>query len=187
MLTVEQIDLSSKPQVRRFLELPFRIYANTPQWAPPLARDAAEQLDRRRHPFYEHGDAAFFVAVREGRDVGRITHQQEVVGFLFAFPDITAALRRTRGKLAPFGWIDLLREMRRTEWVTVNAAGILPEFQGHGGNALLYAEMAHTLLDYQFHYAELTQVAETAVQMRRDLENVGVKPYKVHRVYQREL
>jgi hypothetical protein len=30
-------------------------------------------------------------------------------------------------------------------------------------------------------------VAETAVQMRRDLVNVGGKPYKNHRVYVRDL
>jgi hypothetical protein len=29
----------------------------------------------------------------------------------------------------------------------------------------------------------LTQVAETAVQMRQDLENIGGVPYKNHRVY----
>ena len=29
-------------------------------------------LDRRRHPFYRHSDAAFFLAVEDGRDVGRL-------------------------------------------------------------------------------------------------------------------
>lgn len=374
MLTVEQIAPASRSQARRFLQLPFPLYANIPQWAPPLARDAAEQLDSRRHPFYEHGEAAFFIAVRDGHDVGRIaalenkrynefrrtrqaqfylfeceddpeaasalfehafawargrkldcmvgprgfgaydgygllvqgfehhqmvlmnynpayyvsmveqagfrkevdfvsgygsrdkmppferikyiaerverrgylqvhrlrtkrelvewapriaaaynkafvnnweyyplsdrevkylvdtlslvgdpklikiiTHADEVVGFMFAFPDISAALRRTGGKLFPFGWLDLLREMRNTKWVALNAAGILPEYQGHGGNALLYTEMLRTLLDNPFQYAEVAQIAETAVQMRHDLENLGVIPYKNHRVYTREL
>jgi hypothetical protein len=31
----------------------------------------------------------------------------------------------------------------------------------------------------------MTQVAETAVQMRQDLINLGGKPYKNHRVYRR--
>ncbi len=49
--------------------------------------------------------------------------------------------------------------------------------------ALLNAAKANP----RFIYSELTQVAETAVQMRRDLENLGVKYYKNHRVYGKKL
>jgi hypothetical protein len=65
--------------------------------------------------------------------------------------------------------------------------GILPEFQGRGGNALMYYEMEKTIKEAGFKHADLTQVAESAVQMRRDLENVGGVPYKNHRVYIRKL
>jgi hypothetical protein len=51
----------------------------------------------------------------------------------------------------------------------------------------LYVEMEKTLNDYNFEHADLTQVAETAVQMRHDLENVGGKAYKNHRVYQKQI
>jgi hypothetical protein len=47
--------------------------------------------------------------------------------------------------------------------------------------------MENTLRDYNFEHADLTQVAESAVQMRRDLENLGGKPYKNHRVYARDI
>ena len=70
----------------------------------------------------------------------------------------------------------------------MNGAGILPEFHGRGGNALLYSEMEETLLrSGQFEQADLTQVAESATQMRQDLINLGGKPYKNHRVYRRDV
>ena len=116
-----------------------------------------------------------------------INHGDDVVGFLFGFPDVSAAMQRINGRLFPFGIIDLLLEMRRTPWISLNGAGILPQFQGKGGNALLYAEMEHTLNEFPFIHGDLTQVAETAVQMRHDLMNVGAKPYKNHRVYQIDL
>jgi hypothetical protein len=109
------------------------------------------------------------------------------VGFLFAFPDVSAALQRARGHLLPFGIVDLLLEMRRTKWVALNGAGILPEFQGRGGNALLYSEMEKTIREFGFQHADLTQVAETAVKMRSDLVSLGGRPYKNHRVYVRHL
>ena len=41
-------------------------------WVPPLRRDVALLLDRRRNPFFEHGEADYFLAERGGQIVGRI-------------------------------------------------------------------------------------------------------------------
>jgi hypothetical protein len=110
------------------------------------------------------------------------------VGFLFAFHDVSAALQRARGRLFPFGLLDLLMDMKRTNTVAVNGMGILPEYHGHGGNALLYSEMGHTLLNFkQFAHVEMTQVAETAEQMRADLKNLNGVEYKNYRVYRKIL
>ena len=376
MLIIEKVDTDNKRQVRRFVELPFRIYADCPQWVPPLNVDAYNQLNRKKHPFHEHSDVEFFLAVRDGRDVGRIAvienklyngyhkkqtanfylfecdndpeaakllfdtaedwakrrglniligpkgmgpldgygvlvfghehrqtmtmlnynqayyqslveaqgfvkevdfvscylpadkfqipervrritervmqrghleiktfknkrellswadrigtaynnafvrnweyypltqreidfvvenimtiadyrlikiviHEEDVVGFLFAFHDVSAAMQRAKGKLLPFGLLDILMEIRRTNTVSVNGMGILPEFQGHGGNALLYYAMGETLLNFgQFAHVEMTQVAETTEQMRADLKNLNGVEYKNHRVYHKEL
>ncbi len=376
MLTVEKVDTGNKKQVKRFVDLPFRIYADCSQWVPPLFVDAYNQLNRRKHPFHEHSDVEFFLAVRDGRDVGRIavienklyngyhikqtanfylfecdndpeaakllfdtaanwakarnlniligpkgmgpldgygvlvfghehrqtmtmlnynhayyqslveaqgfikevdfvscflpadkfqmpervqriaervmqrghleikafknkkelvswadrigkayndafvnnweyypltpreinfvvenimtiadhrlikiiTHGEDVVGFLFAFHDVSAAMQRAKGKLFPFGLLDILMEIKRTNTVAVNGMGILPEFQGHGGNALLYYAMGNTLLNFkQFIHVEMTQVAETTEQMRADLKNLNGVEYKNHRVYRKGL
>ncbi len=116
-----------------------------------------------------------------------IAHGERAVGFLFAFPDVSAALQRAKGRLFPFAIVDVLIEMRRTKWVAFNGAGILPEYHGRGGNALLYSEMEQTLREFRFQHGDLTQVAETATQMRADLENLGGRPYKNHRVYARDV
>lgn len=375
MVTIEKINTESKSDAKRFVEFPYKLYRDCPQWVPPLFVDAYLFLDRDKHPFFEHSDADFFVAVREGQVVGRIavmenkpynryhnkkqanfylfdciedhevatalfdaasgwarargltqlmgpkgfgpldgygiqiegfeyrqmmtmmnynyayyrelveaqgfrkevdfvscyahrdtfkfprrvhsiaervvrrgtlavkrfankrelvawgprigraynnafvnnweyyplserevdfviqnimviadpklikviTHGEDIVGFLFAFPDVSAALQRARGRLFPFGIIDLMLELRRTKWVAVNGIGILPEFQGRGGNALMYSQMEKTLQDFQFEEGDLTQVAETAWEMRQDLINLGGKPYKNHRVFIKEL
>lgn len=116
-----------------------------------------------------------------------IVHGESVVGFLFAFPDVSAAIQRNHGRLLPFGIIDLLIESKRTKWVALNGAGVLPEYHGRGGNALLYSEIEKTIHEFGYKHADLTQVAESALQMRRDLENVGGVAYKNHRVFIRNL
>jgi hypothetical protein len=387
MLQIEQIDSNKRSDVIRFYRIPFPLYEGSKEWVPPLWSDLSMQLNRSKHPFYEHSDADFFIAVRDGRDVGRIavmenkpynkyhgrkiaafylfeciedpqtanalferafdwarkrgldslmgpkgfgpldgygmlvdgfdrrqtmmmsaynppyyprfvealgfrkevdfitclitreqfqmperihriaervqkrgafrvlsfrnknellrwipgfikaynaafirnweyyplsdwevnfvvdniiqfldqdlikimTHNDEVVGFILSFPDISAALQRTRGYVAPFAFLDsvppplaipdILREVRRTEWLALNGGGILPEFKGVGGNALMYAEMEKTINSHfqQFNFGELCQVAETAKEMRSDLANIGGRFHKNHRVFIRKI
>ena len=66
-LIIRKLDTSSRRDVNRFIDLPFRIYRDCPQWVPPLVDDVKLMLNRKKYPFYEHSDADFFVAEREDR------------------------------------------------------------------------------------------------------------------------
>lgn len=57
---------------RKFLRLPYRIYASDPNWVAPLLRDVRAMFDRRKHPFHQHSEVQPWIAVRGGECVGRI-------------------------------------------------------------------------------------------------------------------
>ncbi len=116
-----------------------------------------------------------------------ITYEEKIVGFFVSFPDISKALQRHNGKINPISILDMLIAMKTTDWVSMNGAGVLPEYHGRGGNALLYYEMEKTIKDFGYEHYELTQVAETAIQMRKDMTMAGGAFYKTHRVYHKEL
>lgn len=368
------VDITNKRQVQQFLELPFRLYANCPQWVPPLENDARLMFNRRRHPFYRHSEAAFFIASDEsGRIAGRLAvldnqryndfnHERtafyylfeceynlalaqalfeagiswaharglnkiigpkgftpfdglgmlvkgfehrpafglpynlpyypelveaagfepagelvsgylgektvipekihrasellqkrrglhvaqykskrdlralapqlkqlynsslgetsgnvplsdedvetlanqllwfadprlikivlkddDPVGFLFAYPDISAALQRTRGRLFPFGWIDMFLELRRTKWININGAGMAEGYRGLGGTALLFSEMFKTVAGTRHRHADLVQIGTENDRMQRELKDLGIDFYKTHRIYQRQI
>jgi hypothetical protein len=63
--------LSIRRNVQQFA-FPFHIYRDNPHRTPPLESEARLMLDRRRHPFYRHSDAAFFLVTEGRRAVGRI-------------------------------------------------------------------------------------------------------------------
>lgn len=65
-------EVRDRADVNRFVELPNRIYTHDPQWVPPLAIDVKESIDPGRHPFYQHGAATQFLAIRGATTVGRI-------------------------------------------------------------------------------------------------------------------
>lgn len=373
-MNILPLDLSNKRQVREFLDLPARLYADVPQWVPPLEIDDRLRLDPKRHPFYRHSQAAFFLAYEGPRPIGRIAvldhrlynehnHEKtaffylfecendltasqalfeaafewararglkeilgpkgftvlegfgllvqgfeyrpafglpynppyypalveaagfrpehdavsgylnediqfpqrvhdlaervarrrglriaryrtrrdlrqlvpklkdlynnalrgtggnapltdaeaqmmanqllwfadpslikivmkgdEPVGFLMAYPDISAALQKTRGKLFPFGWFTLLREFKRTDWIDINGAGLLPEYRGSGGTAILYSELFKSVQESgQFRHGEVIQIGLENQAMQREMENFGIQFHKMHRTYRRML
>lgn len=71
-MSLEVRPVRDRRDSKAFLRLPWRIYADDPRWVPPLLFERRAFIDRRSHPFYKHGDAALFVAVRDGELVGRI-------------------------------------------------------------------------------------------------------------------
>jgi len=111
----------------------------------------------------------------------------QAVGFLFAYPDISAALQRTQGRLWPFGWVDLLVEQRRTPWVNINGMGVLPAYQGSGAILLLYTELARSIKRIGYRHADVVAVGEFNLKSRAEMEAIGVRWYKRHRGYRRSL
>jgi len=376
MITIEQVDLASRKQVARFINLPYRLYTGCPQWVPPLRNEAKRYLTPSQHPFYDHSVADFFIAVENGRDVGRIAalehrlsneqhglrhahfyffesennqevagalfnrvaewaaarnldaifgpkgfsmldgfgilidgfqhrqmmslsnynhayypallealgftkaidliscyldgrsfqppawfeevaewaraeselqvrgfdtmrallqdgsrilnvynqamaqnweyypfperevkfaidtvkmisnprlmkvlyHSDEMVGVFIVFPDLTPALQRAGGNLTPLSIVDLSLAVRRRPLVIAIAAlGVLPEYRLRGGNVLLFTELIQSVTDLRVQGAELIQIPDTALEMRRDLAALGIQPHKTHRVYVKHL
>ena len=74
-MPVEVRPVASKREYKAFMRLPWRLYRNEPHWVPPLLMDLRKRLDRRRNPFFEHAEAEYFLAWRDGQPVGRITAQ----------------------------------------------------------------------------------------------------------------
>jgi hypothetical protein len=61
---------------KRFIELPYRLYANDPCFVPPLRNEVAALIGGiKGNPWFEHGRAMFWLAVRDGEVVGRISAQ----------------------------------------------------------------------------------------------------------------
>lgn len=94
--------------LRRFIRLPWRIYADDPAWVPPLVADVRKVL-RPDHPFHQHADVEYFLALRDQEPVGRIAaivnHQYNTfhdtrTGFIGLFecvddPAVAESLLRT--------------------------------------------------------------------------------------------
>jgi GNAT superfamily N-acetyltransferase len=64
----------TRRDLKRFVDLPYRLHAGTP-WIPPLKVERRLFLNRRLNPYFKHGEAEYFLAWRDGRVAGRATAQ----------------------------------------------------------------------------------------------------------------
>ncbi len=58
--------------MRQFLNLPWDIYKDDPNWIPPLKSSVAEILNTKKHPFWKFSKRELFLAKRDGKAIGRI-------------------------------------------------------------------------------------------------------------------
>jgi GNAT superfamily N-acetyltransferase len=72
---VEIRSVAGGRDLKRFIDLPFRLHANRPLWVPPLKLERRLFLNRRMNAFFSHGEAEYFLALRDGRVVGRVSAQ----------------------------------------------------------------------------------------------------------------
>jgi hypothetical protein len=177
----------------RFRLLEFRRKRDLLAIAPRLGQIYNTAIAASHPDSYPYTEGELAQVIRQFSQVAEpglikvIAYDGQPAGFVFGFPDLSAALQRARGRLAPWNLLDLAVEYRRTDSLIINGAGILPEYQGLGGNALLYHTLERTANTGRFRSAEMTQIADTTSLMLADMQTLGGEVHKTHRLYKREL
>ena len=161
-------------------------------WVPSVQAVHREAFEGT-HTFYPPTNAEMksiaetLIAVADPSLIKLVMKGDDVIGFIFAYHDISAGLQKAKGRLWPFGWYPILKERRRNEWVNINGVGMLPQYQGMGGNAILYTEIEKSIHAFGFKHMDIVQVNETNFESFHDMEAIGVQWYKRHRSYKRDL
>ncbi|HEX3041493.1 MAG TPA: hypothetical protein VHP56_05335 [Solirubrobacterales bacterium] len=73
MASVSIRPVRTRRELKRFVKVPFGLHRESEQWVPPLVFERMQFLDRKKNPWFEHGEAEFFLAERDGEAVGRIS------------------------------------------------------------------------------------------------------------------
>lgn len=171
-----------------FRVLQFKNKSEMVGWIPKINRVHHEAFKDNPN-YYPSTDAEFELMARnilriaDPRLIKIILKGDQIAGFLLVYPNICRALQRTGGKLWPFGWIQILWEMKTTKRLDFNGVGLLPEFQGRGANILLYVELEKTLRAYGAEFGDLVQVDVRNFRSKSDMETAGARFYKTHRTY----
>ncbi len=155
----------------------------------PMVKSVHREAFEGSHTFYPPTEdemaeiANTIISIADPRLIKLIMKDDKLIGFIFAYHDITAGIQKAKGRLWPFGWFHLLRERNRTEWVNINGVGVLPAYQGMGANAILYTEIDKSVKEFGFKHVDIVMVNAVNFESRSDMETMGVQWYKRHRSY----
>ncbi len=72
---IDIVPANSGSRLKQFIALPRILYQEMADFAPPLDLERSELLDPKKAAFFRHGEAAYFLALRDGKPVGRISAQ----------------------------------------------------------------------------------------------------------------
>ena len=98
MIKIQEI--STKKELKQFVKFPFSLYKGNEYWVPPIINEEVESFDKTKNPVFEHADARFFIALKDGKIAGRvaaITNKLEI--------DVQKVARMR------FGWIDFIDDL----------------------------------------------------------------------------
>ena len=65
--------VQSRADLRAFIQLPYDLYRNDPNWVAPLRSEQWTQFDPRKNPMLEHCEYTLFLVEENGRVIGRIS------------------------------------------------------------------------------------------------------------------
>ena len=188
------IDIAEKVTARRgYRVLDFTSTDEMRLWAPRVL-DVHQKAFAGTHEFHPDPPEEQqlmvdgLLSIADPRLIKLLVKGEQVIGFAFCYPDLSDGLRRSKGRLFPFGWWHLQRAFKRSDWLLANGVGVLPAYQDLGGNAVLYSRLWSAIQELdRFEHVDVVQVNETNFKSRSDMENLGVQWVKKHRSYTRKL
>ena len=110
-----------------------------------------------------------------------------LIGFAIGMPDISDAIKRSHGKLLPFGILRIIRESKRSKKLLMLLGGVRKDYRGKGIDVLMAVKILQSSIENKMELIDLHLILETNTKMRSECERIGGRIIKRFRIYQKAL
>ena len=111
----------------------------------------------------------------------------QLAAFGITMPSLSKALQRSRGRLFPFGFIHLLRAMKKNNTADLLMVAIRKDLQGKGVNSLLMCETLKSYIRNGIQFAETNHELEDNKKVQSLWEHFDATLHKRRRCYIKQL
>jgi hypothetical protein len=164
-----------KPYIRPVLELVNETYKNIYGFTPLTIKEMDEFANR-------------YLLILDPRFIKLVeTDKKEVIAFIISMPNISEGIKKCRGRLLPFGIIQLFRAQRKTHQLDLLLGAIKPEYQNSGIDVMMGISLMEEAKKAGKTFIDSHLVLETNTKMRAEVEKMGGAIYKRYRIFQKQL
>lgn len=125
----------------------------------PLNKELIQYYIKQQFPFLDLNLICFIVDKND-----------DIVGYGISMPSFVEALRKSKGKMFPFGWLHFMKALRNFDTIDLLLTGVTPEWQHKGIHSLYHTEMNNK-------YIELG--------VKTALSNPQLESNEAHRIWQK--
>lgn len=106
-----------------------------------------------------------------------------VAAFGITMPSLSRALQKANGKLFPFGFLYILKAMKKNDYVDLYLTGVRPDLQDKGINSLLISEMQKAYVKNNIKFVETNRELETNFKVHGQWKDMNGRQHKRRRCY----
>ena len=132
----------------------------------------------------------FYLTFLDLRYVSAVENEKgELIAFGITMPSIARALQKSRGRLLPFGWWPLLKDLliKHTDGAELMLIGVHPDYRNSGVNALLMEDILVKFQKMGVKWADSNAQLETNLPIQNQFEVFKPVKNKVRRSYKKKI
>lgn len=164
-----------KPFIRPVLRLTNKTYTDIFGYVP----FSEEEMDDFAKRYLFILDPAFIKVITDSNS--------EVVAYVVGIPNLSDGIRKSKGRLFPFGFLKILASMKKTKQLDLFLGAIKNELRNTGLDTILAKAMLNSAKERGFKTIDSHVVMETNTRMRAEVEKLGGTVYKRYRIFQKDL
>ena len=112
----------------------------------------------------------------------------KLVGVGITLPSLAQALRKSRGRLFPLGWLRILKAMRgHNDVIDLLLIAVAPEYQSKGVNALFFYDLLNLYIKNGVKFAETNLELESNSQVQSQWEYFERRQHRRRRAFRKQL
>lgn len=116
-----------------------------------------------------------------------VNEKNEMIGFIISMPSLSRAFQKANGRLFPFGFIHILRALKRYDTLDFYLAGVKKDFRGKGVDLIMTIDIFRAGMAKGIRCAESNPELETNSKIQNEWKIVPVRQHKRRRIYRKAI
>lgn len=176
---LHMLEAKSKREILKYADQIFEVLEESYRHLYGVVPLSRKQVDSYVKQYFDYVSPEFVPVVLDEND--------RLIAFGLALPSLSRALQKARGELFPFGFIHILRALKKNDRADLYLVAIKPEFQGKGINALIIHQINLAFNQHGITLAESNPELETNQAVQAQWKNFKTRQHKRRRCYIKHL